>query len=128
MVISIDTEVASPTSLALEFALRQHPDRFLTAGGRIALDAAYESLPVKSLVDRGRFLAKHAEEYCNTNINGSTKVSECLDPPPFLLNLAISSEKSHEPRFWWFAGAAVIGGIGLSVITAASIASRIKVD
>lgn len=126
IVVSIDTEKVQTTTLALEFALTEHPSRFLTLGGETALNAAYNNLPIKSLVDRDKFISHHAEEYCASQEEKAQKVNYCLDTPPFVLNIATTAKKERSSFFWIITGGVVTSGLALSVFTASAVQSRLK--
>lgn len=124
--ISVDTEKAETSRVALEFALEKHPGRFLTKGGETAINSAYENLPVNALVDKGKFLSAHAAEYCDQKQGVSHTVTGCLDSPPFVLNIKVSPAGDPDWRFWALAGGVIAGGVLVSALTTSLLQSHLK--
>jgi len=57
----------------------------------VALDALYSAIPVHSLIDEDRFVAKHASGYCEAQNNISVEVPVCRSA--FQINIIASSRK-----------------------------------
>ena len=69
--------ITSPRTLVLQYTLQQRAERYLTLGGRLALDSLYRAVPVHPLINEGKFIAKKATEYCEAQDNISVPVPVC---------------------------------------------------
>lgn len=130
VLIAVDTDnlETTTTTLALEFVLSKHPSRFLTIGGETALGAAFSKLPVRSLIDKNKFVARHAKHYCDSQTPSAQQVHPCLDTPPFVLHLSVSAAKERSTLFWVISGVGIVGGFSAALFVASAVQSRIKED
>ena len=67
-------------SVALEFRLSKHEHRYITKGAQVALDSAWDHLPVAGKIQRGLFVASEARKsqsvtalstFCTVNLLSS---------------------------------------------------------
>lgn len=129
VVVSVDTNVVENATLALEFALEEHPSRFLPLGGKLALDAAYNALPVRSLVGRPEFLHNNAARYCEHQESDAHEVSGCLDSPPYVINVkVVDGKKKDEGDLLLITWIVVLAGASFALIVGKVVESRLKTD
>jgi len=79
--------------VALQYSLERDKEKFLTQGGKVALQSLYESIPVHSSINIDKFFSRHALQYCNTFENDSTPVLPCVDRPYFYININTRSNR-----------------------------------
>lgn len=93
-VVSIPEDAHLDEAIAFEFSLQKNVKKHLSAGASAALVSSYNHLPVRSEVSFGKYLAKHAQHYCDGWTNFSREVRPCADSPAFLLHVRTHDERA----------------------------------
>lgn len=89
-VVRLTGSLDKTETLVFRFSLNEKPERYLTSGGKLALQAYYEGLPVHQAISEDKFVSHHALEYCNSQTNISISVPTCHST--FQINVERASE------------------------------------